>query len=187
MTRSIMHDRETAVSSLEASVWEMLATIHDPEIPAISLVDLGVIRAVRIEADEPRSAPAGSNAQHPTLNTRIVVELMPTFLGCPAIGMMREMIEARVGALGSVRVALVRDEAWTTERITEEGRRRLHGAGFAPPPRGDLLQITALPVAECPYCGSRATTLDSAFGPTACRAIHYCNACRQPFEQFKMV
>jgi ring-1,2-phenylacetyl-CoA epoxidase subunit PaaD len=112
---------------------------------------------------------------------------MPTFLGCPAIGMMRGMIGERLAELGPVRVELVLDEAWTSERITEEGRRKLQESGFAPPPRGDLIELTVLPVAECPYCGSHDTTLDSPFGPTACRAIHYCRACRQPFEQFKAV
>jgi ring-1,2-phenylacetyl-CoA epoxidase subunit PaaD len=151
------------------SVWAILRTVNDPEIPTLSVVDLGIIRRVRLEDEG------------------IVVELMPTFLGCPAIGMMREMIEERVGTLGPTRVELVRDEAWTSERISEEGRGKLRASGFAPPPRGDLLELTVLPVAECPYCGSRNTALDSPFGPTACRAIHYCRSCRQPFEQFKAV
>jgi ring-1,2-phenylacetyl-CoA epoxidase subunit PaaD len=152
-------------------VWDILREVMDPEIPALSVVDLGIIRRVRVEGDD----------------GLIVVELMPTFLGCPAIGMMQEAIEQRVGALGPVRVEVVRDEAWTSARITEEGRRRLHDSGFAPPPRGDLIALTVLPTVECPHCGSRDTLLDSPFGPTACRAIHYCRACRQPFEQFKAV
>jgi ring-1,2-phenylacetyl-CoA epoxidase subunit PaaD len=149
--------------------WTFLREVFDPELPTLSVVDLGIIRRVREE------------------NGGLVVEMMPTFLGCPAIGMMREQIAARLAELGPVRVDLVRDEAWTSERITEEGRRKLHAAGFAPPPRGNLIELTVLPLAQCPYCGSRATTLDSPFGPTACRAIHYCHTCRQPFEQFKAV
>jgi ring-1,2-phenylacetyl-CoA epoxidase subunit PaaD len=150
-------------------VWDILRTVYDPEIPTLSVVDLGIIRRVREE------------------DGGIVVELMPTFLGCPAIGMMREEIEQRLGALGPVRVEIVRDEAWTSARITEEGRAKLRASGFAPPPRTDLLELTVLPAAQCPYCGSRNTLLDSPFGPTACRAIHYCRSCRQPFEQFKAV
>ncbi len=153
----------------EAAVWAALDEVHDPEIPAISVVDLGVIRRVRGEGGE------------------IVVELMPTFLGCPALEMMREAIVERVGRLGSVRVDLVRDEAWTTDRISEHGREHLRVSGFAPPPRGDLIDVFERTGAACPYCGSHETLVESAFGPTACRAIHYCRACRQPFEQFKAV
>lgn len=170
MTDNDNEGRVAAAPSPEVeAVWAILRGIADPEIPTVSMVDLGIIRAVRQEG------------------TETVVELMPTFLGCPALGMMRRLVEERVGVLGPVRVVLVRDEAWTTGRITEEGRRRLRASGFAPPPRGDLLELTVLPVAECPYCGSRTTALDSPFGPTPCRAIHYCRTCRQPFEQFKAV
>jgi ring-1,2-phenylacetyl-CoA epoxidase subunit PaaD len=151
------------------AVWDILRGIADPELPAVSMVDLGIVRAVRVDGEE------------------IVVELMPTFLGCPAIGMMRDMVVERVGRLGPVRVVLVRDEPWTSARISEEGRRKLRAAGFAPPPREDLLELAVLPAAACPYCGSRNTALESSFGPTPCRAIHYCRACRQPFEQFKAV
>jgi ring-1,2-phenylacetyl-CoA epoxidase subunit PaaD len=153
----------------EAMVWEILEQVEDPEIPVISVVDLGIIRRVRL-------GPEG-----------IAVELMPTFLGCPALGMMRDAIEERVGRLGPVRVEIVRDEAWSTERISEAGRRRLRDAGLAPPPPGRVMELPLLPVAECPHCGGRQTLLESAFGPTPCRAIHYCRSCRQPFEQFKAV
>lgn len=153
----------------EAAVWAALDEVHDPEIPAVSVVDLGVIRRVRVD------------------ESHIVVELMPTFLGCPAIDLMRDEIAARVGRLGPARVELVRDEAWTSDRISERGRERLRESGFAPPPRGDRIDLFERTGAACPYCGSHATLLESAFGPTACRAIHYCRACRQPFEQFKPV
>ena len=153
----------------EAMVWGILDLIEDPEIPAVSMVDLGIIRGVRLDPEA------------------IVVELMPTFLGCPALEMMRDMIVERVGRLGPVHVDLVRDEAWSTERISEAGRRKLHDSGFAPPPRGRVVDLPLLTAAECPYCGAHDTALESAFGPTPCRAIHYCRACRQPFEQFKAV
>jgi ring-1,2-phenylacetyl-CoA epoxidase subunit PaaD len=159
-------DQRTAT---EAAVWVILREIPDPEIPALSLVDLGMIRRVQV-------GPGG-----------IVIELMPTFLGCPALYLMAEVVEDRVRPLGPVQVAIVRDEAWSTDRITGEGRRKLAACGFAPPPRGDASPQTSPPAARCPYCGSDNTVLESAFGPTPCRAIHYCRTCRQPFEQFKPV
>ena len=77
------------------------------------------------------------------------------------------------------------DRAWTSDQISEEGRKRLKRSGFAPPPKGNLIRLE--PLVECPYCGSRNTVLENAFGPTLCRAIYYCKGCRQPFEQFKAV
>lgn len=158
----------------EARVWEALRGIADPEIPAISVVDLGVIGDVSVTED------------------RIHVDLLPTFVGCPAIGVMREQIEERLGALGiaeRVEVDVSYDPPWTSERISETGRERLRASGFAPPVVaplvGGLDELMVLSVAECPYCGSRNTTLDNAFGPTLCRSIHHCAACNQPFEQFK--
>ncbi|MHB8575214.1 MAG: 1,2-phenylacetyl-CoA epoxidase subunit PaaD [Dehalococcoidia bacterium] len=160
---------DAASAELERAIWEALREVADPGIPTLSVVDLGIIRAVRTEPG------------------RAVIELMPTFLGCPAIGMIRQAIEVRIAELSPVAVELVRDEAWSSERISEAGRRVLRESGFAPPPRGDEFELTVLPVAESPYSGSRSTLLESAFGPTPCRAIHYCRSCRQPFEQFKAV
>ena len=169
---------QTPPDTREARVWAELAGIRDPEIPAIGLVDLGVIGSVSVE------------------DRRIEVELLPTFVGCPAIGVMQEQITERIGALGladEVRVRLSFDPPWTSDRITPEGRERLRLSGFAPPHVGPALvggsldELTVLQVAECPYCGSRNTTLENAFGPTLCRSIYYCIDCRQPFEQFKSV
>ena len=163
----------------ERRVWDELARIPDPEIPAISVVDLGVIGSVAVHED------------------RVRVELLPTFVGCPAIGVMREQITERVGALGiapSVEVVVTMDPPWTSDRITAAGRERLRLSGFAAPaglPAGPALgtldELAVLPIAECPYCGSRNTTMENAFGPTLCRAIYHCADCRQPFEQFKRV
>lgn len=162
----------------EARIWSELAAIADPEIPAISLVELGVIGSVTV-ADR-----------------RVEIELLPTFVGCPAIGVMQEQISERIGALGIADEVVVRlsfDPPWTSDRITPEGRERLRASGFAPPHvgpapvGGSLAELTVLRVAECPYCGSRNTTLENAFGPTLCRAIYHCANCRQPFEQFKRV
>jgi len=163
----------------EQRVWDELARIPDPEIPAISVVDLGVIGSVTVEPD------------------RVRVELLPTFVGCPAIGVMQEQITARIGELGlapSVEVVVTMHPPWTSDRITPHGRERLRLSGFAPPaplPAGPALgmldELAVLPIAECPYCGSRNTTMENPFGPTLCRAIYHCADCRQPFEQFKRV
>jgi ring-1,2-phenylacetyl-CoA epoxidase subunit PaaD len=162
-------------------VWAALAEIADPEIPAISLVDLGVIRGFAFAPQ-----PAGGE--------RLTVELMPTFVGCPAIDVMRQQIGERLGDLGladEVVVELTFAEPWTSDRITPAGREALRSSGFAPPAHiastfsGDSL--TVLPIATCPYCASRNTTLENPFGPTLCRAIYHCADCRQPFEAFKPV
>jgi ring-1,2-phenylacetyl-CoA epoxidase subunit PaaD len=160
-------------------VRQELALIADPEIPAISVVDLGVIGDVDVDAD------------------RVRIELLPTFVGCPAVGVMQEEITRRIGALGvapAVEVVVSFDPPWTSDRISPAGRERLRLSGFAPPPpiapQAGLIgleELAVMPVAECPYCGSRNTTLDNPFGPTLCRAICHCADCRQPFEQFKRV
>jgi ring-1,2-phenylacetyl-CoA epoxidase subunit PaaD len=169
-------DRSDVRTPLEARVWAALAEVPDPEIPAISVVDLGVIRSVE-------ATPAS-----------ITVELLPTFVGCPAIEAMRQAIGERLAGLaGEVRVELSFGEPWTSDRISTAGRARLRQSGFAPPlPEQEVRTsprqlIPLMPAAECPYCGSRRTVLENAFGPTLCRAIHYCTDCRQPFEQFKTV
>ena len=158
----------------EAQVWDALAGIPDPEIPVISLVDLGVIRAVEVD------------------NGSVRVEFTPTFLGCPALEVMRDAIADRVAALGAEpNVAVISDDSWSTDRITPEGREKLRASGFAPPaPRGhDAPQLIQLQsnAFRCPYCGSRDTALENIFGPTPCRSLRYCRSCRQPFEQFKTI
>ncbi|HEY7024664.1 MAG TPA: 1,2-phenylacetyl-CoA epoxidase subunit PaaD [Candidatus Limnocylindrales bacterium] len=154
---------------LESAVWAALQDVHDPEIPTISVVDLGVVRTVE------------------TGEGSIRVELLPTFVGCPAIEVMRSSIEQRLAEFADdVRVEISFAEPWTSERITQRGREALRSAGFAPPAVRSR-DLVVLPIAECPFCGSRNTTLENAFGPTLCRAIHHCADCRQPFEQFKDV
>ena len=158
----------------ETQVWEALAEVPDPEIPVISVVDLGVVRNVRVE-DE-----------------RVHVEFTPTFLGCPALEVMREQMADRIAALGAEpEVEVVLDDSWSTDRITPEGREKLRGAGFAPPaPREagvpKLVQLRSA-VFRCPYCGSTETKLENIFGPTPCRSLRYCESCKQPFEQFKTI
>ncbi|HJZ46021.1 MAG TPA: 1,2-phenylacetyl-CoA epoxidase subunit PaaD [Roseiflexaceae bacterium] len=164
----MMIDRQTIT---EQDIWQALRDVPDPEIPTINLVDLGVI--LRVELDKA--------AQH----ARIL--LMPTFTGCPAIEFMRDLIRERLAQLGLVtQVDVTREQRWSSDRISEAGRRALAKAGIAPPgPATSSVVIPLLEPALCPHCGSRHTTLDSAFGPTLCRAIAYCRDCKQPFEQFK--
>jgi ring-1,2-phenylacetyl-CoA epoxidase subunit PaaD len=167
----------TIADGVERRVWEELANLPDPEIPAISVVDLGVIGSVAASGD------------------RVRIELLPTFVGCPAIGVMQQQIGERMGALGlQADVVVSYDPPWSSDRISPDGREALRRSGFAPPapmPAGPALgmldELAVLPIAECPYCGSRNTTMDNPFGPTLCRAIYHCEDCRQPFEQFKRV
>jgi ring-1,2-phenylacetyl-CoA epoxidase subunit PaaD len=158
----------------EADIWGALAEIPDPEIPVVSVVDLGVVRGIEIE------------------NGRVRIEFTPTFLGCPALETMREQMSNRIAELGvEPEVEVVLDDSWSTDRITPEGREKLRTAGFAPPaprsagpPRLVQLESNAF---RCPYCGSRDTALENIFGPTPCRSVRYCRSCRQPFEQFKTI
>jgi ring-1,2-phenylacetyl-CoA epoxidase subunit PaaD len=145
-------------------VWAALDALPDPELPVVSLVDLGVIRSVDVS------------------NGHVNVELTPTFLGCPALETMVRAIEARVPG---AEVEVVNDDSWSTDKITAAGREKLRAAGFAPPgPR--LVQLQSH-VHRCPYCGSTETRLENIFGPTPCRSLRYCESCRQPFEQFKTI
>ncbi|HET8892850.1 MAG TPA: 1,2-phenylacetyl-CoA epoxidase subunit PaaD [Gaiellaceae bacterium] len=152
----------------EAAVWEAFEQIADPEIPVISLVDLGVIRSVDVS------------------NGRVHVEFTPTFLGCPALEVMKRAMKEKVAELGAeADVEVVNDDSWSTDKITAAGREKLRAAGFAPPaPR--LVQLQSQ-VHRCPYCGSTQTKLENLFGPTPCRSLRYCESCRQPFEQFKTI
>jgi ring-1,2-phenylacetyl-CoA epoxidase subunit PaaD len=150
-----------------------LADVHDPEIPAISIVDLGIVHAVDI--DPGRGA--------------IRVELLPTFVGCPALDAMRDAVECRLAAFDrEVDVRFVFSVPWTSDRITPAGHDALRRSGFAPPSGSAALDaplvVLETPV-PCPLCGSARTRLENAFGPASCRSIRYCMSCRQPFEQFK--
>ncbi len=143
-------------------VHDVLATVHDPEIPTVSIVDLGMVEAIAVGDD------------------RISVELLPTFVGCPALEVIRDAVRDALEPLGrEASVEFTWRVPWTGDRVTPRGRERLAASGFAPP--------TEPADVRCPYCGSDRVAMDSAFGPTQCRSLFYCRACRQPFEAFKPV
>ena len=155
-------------------VWDALAEIPDPEIPVISLVELGVVKGVEVEDGTVR------------------VDFTPTFMGCPALEVMQRAMEAKISDLGGTPEITVRlDDSWSTDDITADGREKLREAGFAPPtPRpaaGGIKLVQLQRGFRCPYCGSTETRLENLFGPTPCRSIRYCEDCRQPFEQFKTI
>jgi len=158
----------------EQQVWDALAQIADPEIPVISIVDLGVVRDVEVT------------------NGTVRVEFTPTFLGCPALEVMRTQMAQKIEELGAKpEVEVIHDDSWSTDRITPAGREKLRAAGFAPPaPREasapSLVQLQTGSF-RCPYCGSTETRLENIFGPTPCRSLRYCESCKQPFEQFKTI
>jgi ring-1,2-phenylacetyl-CoA epoxidase subunit PaaD len=156
-----------------AGILAALRDVPDPEIPGVSIVDLGIVEDVTVGPDG------------------IEVVLLPTFVGCPALEVIRDAVEARLAGFGRrVEARFDYRVPWTSDRISDEGRERLRASGFAPPgpsrPEMPLLVQLARPVA-CPNCGSGRTVLENAFGPAQCRAIYHCTACRQPFEAFKAV
>ena len=181
MNTSDTTDTLSTQQELEQRIWDLLREIPDPEIPTINLVDLGIIRKVTI---------TDNAAQDTSHSWHIRVEMMPTFVGCPALDMMKRDIQRTLSLYGTVDVKVVYSEVWTTERITEAGRTMLCAAGLTPPPRKNVMMLPMYQQAvahQCPHCGSQDTYLDNLFGPTPCRAIGYCEGCHQPFEQFKAV
>ena len=145
----------------EAAVVAALAQVMDPELPMISIVDLGMVGAVTV---------AGS----------IDVELLPTYVGCPALDLIRTAVIARLATFGRpVRAIASFETPWTSDRITPAGLAALASAGIAPP--------TSLADRRCPLCASADVVRDSLFGPTQCRALYYCRSCRQPFEAIKPI
>jgi ring-1,2-phenylacetyl-CoA epoxidase subunit PaaD len=153
-------------------VIEWLDEVKDPEIPVISLVDLGVIRKIIIE------------------DSKVTVEMTPTFVGCPAMDYMQEDVKNVLAKHGvsEVEVNISFESSWNSNMITDRGREQLRQFGLAPPAKHNLvIDIDVLEQAECPVCGSDKTVMKSPFGPTACRSIHYCESCQETFEQFKPI
>ncbi len=153
-------------------ILEALEQVHDPEIPALSIVDLGILRGIE-------TAPDGTT----------VVRITPTYTGCPATRLIELEVRAALDRAGfpDVRVETVLSPPWTTDWITERGRQRLREAGIAPPERGgDRASLFGPePEVACPRCGSADTERVSEFGSTACKALYRCRSCREPFEYFK--
>jgi ring-1,2-phenylacetyl-CoA epoxidase subunit PaaD len=171
VTRTSRSERQREV---EQAVWDALDAVPDPEIPPVSVVQMGMIQQVQV----------GDN------KAKVVV--LPTFTGCPAIAIILSDVRRAVAGVDGVKDVEVEtsfDPPWTTDRITQVGRERLRAFGLAPPTGGRAIvtQIGLPRVATCPFCGSADTHNDSPFGPTPCRATYYCNTCRNPFEQFKQV
>ncbi|HEY8817210.1 MAG TPA: 1,2-phenylacetyl-CoA epoxidase subunit PaaD [Candidatus Limnocylindrales bacterium] len=164
----------------EAAVRTALAEVMDPELPMLSVVDLGIVHRVEVG---PGDGP-------------IRVEILPTFIGCPALELIKTSIADRLAAFGRpVEVTATFEIPWTSERISPAGRAALLAAGIVPP-GADSADATGLapgglidlePRVPCPHCGSRRTQLENVFGPTQCRTIRYCADCRQPFEAIKPV
>ncbi|MDZ4746035.1 MAG: 1,2-phenylacetyl-CoA epoxidase subunit PaaD [bacterium] len=147
-----------------------LQDVKDPEIPTISVVDLGIVTKIEI------------------INNVINVVITPTFVGCPAIDIMKRDVETALRTLGAddVHVEVNYDIPWSTNRVSERGRAALLKHGLAPPqPYTVEFELDVLNDTACPFCGSRNTTMKSPFGPTLCRSLHYCNNCLQAFEGFK--
>jgi len=147
----------------ETAVRAALAEVPDPELPVTSIVDLGMVHRVEVSRDAIR------------------VELLPTFVGCPALDAIRSAVRDRLAGFGRpVDVAFTFAVPWTSDRISPAGLDRLRSAGIAAPTPPGVAPA-------CPWCGSGDVTLDNLFGPTQCRSVHFCRTCRQPFEGLKAV
>lgn len=158
------------VTATREDIWRALESVVDPEIPVVSVVEMGIVREVVLQDDG------------------VVVSMTPTFAGCPALDVIREdIIEAlhRIG-IARIEVKTVLHPPWSSDWISETARAKMKTLGLAPPPRIEgNVQLYFPEEVPCPYCGSTNTRVKNSFGPTLCRAIYYCRNCQQPFEQFK--
>lgn len=165
----------TSRPSSPEDVIEALHEVKDPEVPVIDVVELGIVRAAVIEGD------------------RVTVSVTPTYSGCPATQVIESEIKATLLARGFAEVVVktVFSPPWTTDWITAEAKEKLRAYGIAPPgPAGEVELVTLggpTKAVPCPYCGSANTVRESAFGSTACKSIHVCHGCHQPFEHFKAI
>jgi ring-1,2-phenylacetyl-CoA epoxidase subunit PaaD len=160
------------VNEKTKAIWDLLYEVSDPEIPVLSIVDLGVIREVNLEGDA------------------VEVVITPTYSGCPAMNMIEVNIRATLQENGydQVKVRTILSPAWTTDWLTEVGRKKLRDYGIAPPvgsskDKNDL--FAEQKIVPCPQCNSENTKLVSQFGSTACKAMYKCNDCLEPFDYFK--
>jgi ring-1,2-phenylacetyl-CoA epoxidase subunit PaaD len=177
LVRAGGHSAETLAGGVrtatEQRVWQLLAAVPDPEIPVLSIVDLGIVRYVRSSADG-----------------RLHVGITPTYSGCPATAAIRGATRAALDEAGHADALLeeVLSPPWTSDWVTAEGRAKLAAFGIAPPPAAPAAarDAAAAPVA-CPRCGSLTTERISEFGSTPCKAHYRCRACREPFDHFKCI
>jgi ring-1,2-phenylacetyl-CoA epoxidase subunit PaaD len=167
---------KTASAMSRGELLELLTAVKDPELPVIDIVELGIVRDVVVDGDA------------------VSVDITPTYSGCPALQMIeQEIIEVlRARGFADVKVRNVFSPAWTTDWLSEETKQKLREYGIAPPTRAATENATELvtirrsrATVACPYCGSVNTEEKSEFGSTACKAIHFCNSCNQPFDYFK--
>lgn len=152
------------------TIYQWLEAVKDPEIPVLSLVDMGIITDIQTDGN------------------KVTITITPTFVGCPALDLMKQEIEENLKGNGVEEVVIQVSfrEPWTTDRISAKGRRALKQFGLAPPPATTLFSdIDILEHAVCPRCGETNTEMKTPFGPTLCRSIHYCLTCKEAFEQFK--
>jgi ring-1,2-phenylacetyl-CoA epoxidase subunit PaaD len=153
----------------------VLDTVMDPEVPVLSVMELGIVRDVEVRGDA------------------VKVTVTPTYSGCPAMHVIERDIKAALRASGAatVEIATRHSPAWTTDWMPALAREKLRAYGIAPPGPTDHDAPIAIgrrrPAVRCPYCGSAETEVQSEFGSTACKAIHACRACDQPFEEFKAI
>lgn len=158
------------------NIWQTLGSVMDPEVPALSVTDLGVVRDIKI-------ADTGA----------VTIDVTPTYSGCPATDLIHAIIKAAVEVSGydDVTINAVLSPAWTTDWITQEGRDKLRDYGIAPPDgkaaTGKAALFGVSPKVDCPQCDSGNTELISEFGSTACKAMYRCTSCLEPFEYFKCI
>ncbi|WP_291423594.1 1,2-phenylacetyl-CoA epoxidase subunit PaaD [Deinococcus sp.] len=153
-------------------VWQALQDVPDPEIPVVSIVDMGMVRGVEVDG------------------AKVSVTFTPTFSGCPALHVIRQSIEDAVRGLGvaDVEVVSTLTPPWTTDAILPDARERLRQYGIAPPaPAGEGLITLESEPTRCPRCGSFDVTLTASFGSTLCKRLYVCGSCKEPFEEFKSV
>jgi len=154
----------------EQAVWDIAATVVDPEVPVLTIEDLGVLRSVAVDG------------------ATVTVDITPTYSGCPAVDAMRDDIVSALGAAGyaDVRVRQVLAPAWTTDWMSDAGRAKLEAFGIAPPlPRDAGGAVNVGLGIRCPHCGSLHTRQLSRFGSTSCKALYVCQRCQEPFDYFK--
>ncbi len=169
-------------SSEEAALWVVLADVMDPEVPALSVLDLGIVRSVRVSV--PRTDGIGGVVE---------IDVTPTYTGCPATALINEIITAASVSAGfaDTKINFVLSPAWTTDWISVEAREKLRAYGIAPPsgdaPTGKAALFGVSPIVACPQCGSKNTERVSEFGATACKAMYRCISCLEPFEYFKCI